>query len=243
MKLNRLSLILAFGLLFSCSETKEASLEDFSTDDDVFASGEALIALAFGLHALETTTTNQKTLLIGVHGSNSRGYEWVYPLQILDKDTNLISFFRWNDKGCPKPSVISLLKILKSKIDANPQIERVVLLGHSYGGLLVTAFAETWDSKLPLEIHSIASPLMGMGGLSSICEYRPPDSLNPGITLHQWRTVQELDGAFKDLDFDPQVAEIKDSSVTRLPETYKGNKLGHNWSISWVADEILGLNH
>jgi hypothetical protein len=66
MKLNRLSLILAFGLLFSCSETKEASLEDFSTDDDVFASGEALIALAFGLHALETTTTNQKTLLIGV---------------------------------------------------------------------------------------------------------------------------------------------------------------------------------
>ena len=180
--------------------------------------------------------------MIGVHGSNSRGYEWVYPLQILDKDTNLISFFRWNDKGCPKPSVISLLKILKSKIDANPQIERVVLLGHSYGGLLVTAFAETWDSKLPLEIHSIASPLLGMGGLSSICEYWPPDSLNTGVTLHQWRTVQELDGAFKDLDFDPQVVEIKDSSVTRLPETYKGNKLGHNWSISWVADEILGLN-
>ena len=42
----------------------------------------------------------------------------------------------------------------------------------------------------------------------------------------------------KDLDYDPQVIEIKDSTVTRLPETYKGNKLGHNWSISWVADEI-----
>ena len=180
--------------------------------------------------------------MIGVHGSNSRGYEWVYPLQALDKDTNLISFFRWNDKGCPNPSVISLLEMIKSKLDANPQFERIVLLGHSYGGLLVTAFAEAWDLKLPLEIHSIASPLMGMRGLSSICEYRPPDSLNKGITLHQWRTVQELDGAFKDLDFDPQVVEIKDSSVTRLPETYKGNKLGHNWSISWVADEIIGLN-
>ena len=123
MKLNRLSLILAFGLLFSCSETKEASLEDFSNNGDVFASGESLISLAFGLHALETTTTNQKTLLIGVHGSNSRGYEWVYPLQVLDKDTNLISFFRWNDKGCPNPSVISLLVMIKSKLDANRQFE------------------------------------------------------------------------------------------------------------------------
>ena len=238
MKLNRLSCILAFGLLFSCSEIKEANLENFSNDGDVFTSGESLISLAFGLHALEATTANQNTLLIGVHGSNSRGYEWVYPLQVLDKDTNLISFFRWNDKGCPNPSVISLLEIIKSKLDSNPQFERVVLLGHSYGGLLVTAFAEAWDLKLPLEIHSIASPLLGMGGLSSICEYWPPDSLNTGVTLHQWRKVQELDGAFKDLDFDPQVVEIKDSSVTRLPETYKGNKLGHNWSISWVADEI-----
>ena len=24
-----------------------------------------------------------------------------------------------------------------------------------------------------------------------------------------------------------------------IPEEYNGNKLGHNWAISWVADEIL----
>ena len=238
MKLNSLSLILAFGLLFSCTEIKEANLKNFSNDDDVFASGESLISLAFGLHALEATTANQKTLLIGVHGSNSRGYEWVYPLQLLDKDTNLISFFRWDDGDCPKPSVISLLEIIKIKIKDNPNLERVILLGHSYGGLLVTAFSETWDLELPLEIHSIASPLKGMGGLSSLCEYQPPDTLSADINLYQWRTIQALDGAFKDLDYDPQVIEIKDSTVTRLPETYKGNKLGHNWSISWVADEI-----
>ena len=46
----------------------------------------------------------------------------------------------------------------------------------------------------------------------------------------------------RDLDYDPQVVQIKDSKIIRLPETYKGNKLGHNWSISWVADEILGIN-
>ena len=27
-------------------------------------------------------------------------------------------------------------------------------------------------------------------------------------------------------------------NVKKLPETYNGRKLGHNWSISWVADEI-----
>ena len=116
MKLNRLSLILALGLLFSCGETKDASLKNFNIDGDVFSSGESLISLSFGLHDLEASTLDQKTLLIGVHGSNSRGYEWVYPLQVLDNDTNLISFFRWNDKGCPGPSVISLLETIKNKM-------------------------------------------------------------------------------------------------------------------------------
>ena len=50
--------------------------------------------------------------------------------------------------------------------------------------------------------------------------------------------IKELDGAFRDLSLDPQEVEIENSRVIRLPETYKGNKLGHNWSISWVADEI-----
>ena len=70
----------------------------------------------------------------------------------------------------------------------------------------------------------------------------PPTSLKDGTKLHQWRTIQAIDGAFKDLNYDPQVVAIEDSSVTRLPETYKGNKLGHNWSISWVADEINRTN-
>jgi hypothetical protein len=27
----------------------------------------------------------------------------------------------------------------------------------------------------------------------------------------------------------------------RLPEVYRGKKLGHNWSLSWVADEMKRL--
>ena len=58
------------------------------------------------------------------------------------------------------------------------------------------------------------------------------------VVLYEWRTQKKLDGVFMALPYDPQIVEIENSNVTRLPEKYKENKLGHNWSISWVVDEI-----
>ena len=234
-KLIPISFILT---LLSCVETIQPSLVTFEAEKDVFESGRSLISLPFDLHDLEEVTIDQNTLLIGVHGSNSRGYEWIYPLQRLNNDGNMVSFFRWDDNACPKPSMSSLLSLIKEKINNNPNLNKVILLGHSYGGLLAVAFAKTWDMDIPLQIHSIAAPLKGMNIIDSMCDYELPDILKNNIELHQWRTIKELDGAFSDLDYDPQVVEILKSKVTRLPETYKGNKLGHNWSISWVADEI-----
>ena len=83
MNLNRIGLVFSLGLLMSCSELKEASLNNFAIDDDVFESGKSLVSLAYGLHNLEEANLDQTTLLIGVHGSNSRGYEWVYPLSLI----------------------------------------------------------------------------------------------------------------------------------------------------------------
>ena len=238
MKLN-CSFILALCLLFSCKESKEIDIREFSSlEGDVFLLGEYLTDLSFGLHDIEISSSAESTLLIGIHGSNSEGYEWVYPLQTLNNDTNVVSFFRWDDSSCPNPSIDTLLNSIKTRLDQSPNLKKVILIGHSYGGLLVTMLSEAWDIDVPLHIHSVAGPLKGMGILSSPCNYQPPSSLGTGISLHQWRTIQELDGAFNDLDYDPQVVDIKNSSVTRLPKTYKGNKLGHNWSISWVADEI-----
>ena len=238
MNFNKITFLILLYLFVSCSEQKVASLNNFSIDDDVFESGKSLISLSYGLHDLEQATSDQQTLLIGVHGSNSRGYEWVYPLAALNKEANLVSFFRWNDDACPGPSITSLYTFIDAKFDENPNLERVVLLGHSYGGLLVAAFIDKWDKEIPLEAHSIAAPLKGMGALNNICDYQIPVSISPDISFYEWRTIKELDGAFRDLDFDPQEVKIENSRVTRLPETYKGNKLGHNWSISWVADEI-----
>ena len=242
MNFNKITFLISLCLFVSCSEQKVASLSNFAGDDDVFKSGKSLMALSYGLHDLEQATLDQKTLLIGVHGSNSRGYEWVYPLSALNKDANLVSFFRWNDDACPGPSITSLNKLIDTKFAENPSLEKVVLLGHSYGGLLVAAFTDKWDKEIPLEAHAIAAPLKGMGALNNVCDYQIPVSISPDTAFYEWRTIKELDGAFRDLDFDPQEVEIENSRVMRLPETYKGNKLGHNWSISWVADELLNLN-
>jgi len=238
---NILYLFMIF-LLVSCSESQEVSLKEFKITGDVFDSGKRLMSLPYGLHTLEENNTMEKTLIIGVHGSNSRGYEWIYPLSSLDNSDKLVAFFRWDDSSCPGPGIQSLSQNLSDLLVEKPNIKKIILLGHSYGGILVTSFMQNWKEKLPLEIHAIAAPLKGMGPVSSMCGYEPPSATQDNTSLHQWRTIKELDGAFRDLDYDPQETMILNSKITRLPETYKGNKLGHNWSISWVADELLGLN-
>ena len=234
--------LLIIFLLVSCSESEEVSLKEFNLIEDVFDSGKRLMSLPYGLHTLEENSPMQNTLIIGVHGSNSRGYEWIYPLSSLDNSDKLVAFFRWDDSSCPGPGIQSLSQNLSDLLVEKPNIKKIILLGHSYGGILVTSFMQNWKEKLPLEIHAIAAPLKGMGPVSSMCGYEPPSATQDNTSLHQWRTIKELDGAFRDLDYDPQETMILNSKITRLPETYKGNKLGHNWSISWVADELLGLN-
>ena len=231
-------LVLGISFLFSCSEVKEISLESFTAEGDVFESGKGLMSLGYGLHPLEEVSQSQKTLLIGVHGSASRGYEWVYPLQILDNPEALTSFFRWNDKNCPGPSYSRLKSSIDSMLATNPSLAEVVIIGHSYGALLVSMFLSEWTNDASLSVHTIAGPLAGIASINSLCSYSPPSSINNNVEFYEWRTIKELDVAFKDLDSDPQVINLPGSNVKRLPETYNGRRLGHNWSISWVAEEI-----
>ena len=109
-------ILLFFTLtLVSCWEIIQPTLDTFQAEKDVFESGKSLIALPFDLHDLEEVTVDQNTLLIGVHGSNSPGYEWIYPLQTLNDENNMVAFFRWDDEACPAPSVSSLLSLIEKK--------------------------------------------------------------------------------------------------------------------------------
>ena len=243
--MNKFLFNLIFLFLFiSCSgdtileDDKQLNLNQLKSIDNVFEAGLKLMAMPNGLHELELIDNKQKTLVISVHGNNSRGYEWIYPLQVINSETNLITFFRWDDNSCVNPSINILNELIQEKLKENKNIQNVILFGHSYGGLLVASFMEEWTGELPIEIHTIAAPLKGLGSLSLICNYKTPVQVPKKSSLFEWRTIKKMDGAFQNLNYYPQNVEIIGSKVTRLPDTYNNNKLGHNWSISWVADNL-----
>ena len=216
----------------------KVKLSDFQDSISVKKSGARLINLPMGMQPLESNLLNANEIIVAVHGGSSEGYEWVYPLKTLDMPTNEVFFYRWPDKGCYKNSGDRLIEELDNLLNANIQIKKVILIGHSYGGILVTHLLNNWENTVMLDAHIIASPLQGNTSLNTLCGYKPEVNLNPMTNLFEWRTQQDLDSAFKDLPKNPQILEISGSFVTVLPETYKGHRLGHNWSISWVADQL-----
>ena len=225
--------------VLSCSSSENYPwLDTLDPGSGHMESGKRLVSLNIGLHPLEIPNGNEEVLLIGVHGSRSQGFEWIYPLQTVDNNNTLTFFYRWNDQTCVSPSANNLVTNISALLNEHSNIELVVLIGHSYGGVLVYSLVESWDLDLPVEIHSVAGPLAGMRNLYSECGFVPPVFITRNVSFFEWRTQQQLDGAFKDLDADPQIIYLNGSTVTQLPDTYRGRRLGHNWSISWVADKL-----
>ena len=123
--------------LISCGETIQPTLDTFEVEKDVFESGKSLISLPFDLHDLEEVSADQNTLLIGVHGSNSRGYEWIYPLQRLNNDGNM-------EVLCENYSKNELHKIgllsTKPKLYVCNVDEKSITKGNNYTELFISKF-------------------------------------------------------------------------------------------------------
>jgi pimeloyl-ACP methyl ester carboxylesterase len=230
---------LLVSILAACGEEPGPYpwLDDLSAEE-ARSSGKRLIDLPEGLHLLERDVGAAKNMFIAIHGYDSGGYEWVYPLKTIDNNETATYFFRWDWNTCADTSAETLTEEIGVLLKQAPGIESVRLVGHSYGGLLVAAIADNWPYDTPVEIHVVASPLAGMRGLNQLCDFEMLTSIDKNVRFFEWRTRKELDGAFKDLDVDPQVIHLTGSTVIRLPETYRGKRLGHNWSISWVADKL-----
>ena len=216
-------------------------LKSLDPDKGYKQSGAQLSGLNMGLQPLEKFTGKENILLVSVHGSKSEGYEWIYPLQALDTEKSATFFYRWDDRKCYLSSAEKLIFYIKEVLKSFPDTERVVIIGHSYGGVLVASLVEGWNHSLSTEIHSVAGPI-GSSFSRGGCYFNPPKDIPDKLTFYQWRTQHHLDSAFNRLKSDPQNLNLIGSKVTRLPETYRGRRLGHNWSISWVADELGPLN-
>ena len=242
--LNFFVLPIFISTLSSSLIKADLSIKDFNLDD-VLNSGRELMELNYGLHHLEDFSSDQSILFVGVHGANSEGYEWIYPFITIDSDANLTSFFRYNDGFCPNSAYLKLHAEIDNILNKNQNIKEVIIMGHSYGAMVVSMFSDKWISNIPMSIHTVAGPLTGSISTSirsslfkNICTYNPPKTLMNNVNFFQWRTIKELDGAFQNLEYDPQIIELHGSKIVRLPETYNNRRLGHNWSLSWVADNI-----
>ena len=222
---------LLFALLVTPLELLSLNLYELDPNKEYLKSGQKLMDLDFGLHDLETNLIG-KEILISIHGRDSRGFEWIYPLQTIDNEVTKTYFFRWDTTKCPQKTIPILMK----EISAMKDIEKITILGHSYGGILSSLLLNEIEA-IETEIHVIAAPL-GSIDIEKYCGYKHPTSKNNNVSYYQWRTIKKLDYAFNSFDYDPQLIDFKESSVVRLPRQYRGKRLGHLWSISWVADNI-----
>ena len=216
---------------------------------NAFALGEDLVAMPFGMQLLEANNAKANELIIGIHGGNSEGYEWIYPLWQLNQEFNQVFFYRWNDKRCANANNANLVNHIDSLLSTYPGLEKIKILSHSYGGThllysldLIEQRIANKNQDLEIEIHFIASLLSPPLLLRLGCQFKTDFKDDYSMDIYNWKTIQEIDGAFRNYRKDPQEVSISSASQTRLPEIYNGRKLGHNWSISWVADQISENN-
>jgi len=222
------------------------NIDEFRKIDDIKAAGELLIDQEFGwVKISDNNTAKSDTAIILVHGYGSTGYEWITPIYKINNREYDIYFYRYNWNLCPD-SVASLLN------DSFPgeiyETSKVIsIFGHSYGGLVVTQLGTIiGETDQQIEIHTIAAPLAGYDRLNQMCgdvstfEWASHYSEdNNAIPHFQWRTQHKQDGAFRELTVDPQKVHIPKSTVIELPATMDGQRLGHNWSITWVINKYL----
>ena len=133
----------------------------FNSDISVKKLGQRLIDLPHGLNSLEPSLAEVQEIFIAVHGGRSEGYEWIHPIKTIDTRQKHMYFYRWPDNGCFQDSAEKLSNQIYDILNQNKSITKVSLMGHSYGGILVSHVLKHWKATTPIEVHGVASPLLG----------------------------------------------------------------------------------
>ena len=240
-----LSLIIV-ELCFS-NDAKSISLSKITHDKNNY--NEYLINRNYGLHIIDGYVQNDSSKgMVLVHGYypenwNTKGFEWVKPLNVLSKSSLPMWFFRYDWNECPSKTAIELKIKLKNLIIRNRSLESLIVIGHSLGGLIVTLLSEQWDSSFPMDIHSVAAGLAKskLDRRYNQCTFSKKNEyiVSKNIKYKQWRTIKNQDGIFKYLNNDPQIVKIVNGKSELLPEKWGGIRVGHNFSIVSVSDFIV----
>ena len=234
------TIIVIFGYQNQKLSSQEIDSNILELGQGIYSSGKYLIDREYGLHPIGLSEDKIDTVFIAVHGYQSRGFEWVYALKKMAASDNKTYFYRWDWNQCPDAASFGLYKEIRKLLTLNSQIEHINIFGHSYGGNIVTGIIHKPDLG-SIEIHSVAGALTPMKRLKKRCpNFIGFEDTQSQYNHFQWRTVKDQDGAFRNLTFDPQLVNIKGSTVINLPPAFEdGKRLGHNWSLKWVFDEYF----
>lgn len=212
-----------------------AELKQAVAADEAESAGGWLMDRPEGLNGLDARQTAAP--LVAVHGFGSEGTEWVAPLARVDAPGT--TWYRWDWKTCPDPGAEKLAAAV-ADVAARPGVERVRIVGHSYGGLVSALVAHRYAGRVPLEVHVVAAPVAGVPRMQALCGALEPGEAGGGpAQVIQWRTVQAQDGAFRELESNPMEAEWVGGEVVQLPAEWRGGRLGHNRSLQWVAERLI----
>jgi len=247
--MKKFSLIITILLLLSCDQDNAytLSINDIPSGEEIKQSGKKLISKPFGLiHIINDETENDSTLIIAVHGYKSEGYEWLHFLNQFSEHYSNVYFYRYDWNNCPNEIGVEFANTIDSLLHEHNDISNIDIFGHSYGGLVITYAAAEIESEKEIRLNTIASPLAGYPRIMDDCNLQYTDenvlqytNWDSNISHHQWRTQKEQDGAYRDMSYDPQEIALYNSTVTELPDSMDGHRLGHNWSVSWVTNYLL----
>ncbi|MCF7808128.1 MAG: alpha/beta hydrolase [Candidatus Marinimicrobia bacterium] len=218
------------------------NLDHLAEGSEIKVSGLQLMEQPLGLVELTTDAgRNDSVLIVAVHGYQSSGYEWITGLKHLGAHYGSLYFYRYDWNRCPESIAEELASLILNEKQTAPY-KRVILFGHSYGGVVV-AQAASQIGAVRADVHVIAAPLAGFQGLTDNCDELQYDEWSKSVNVLQHRTVKAQDGAFRELEDDPQEIDLPFHEVYTLPPTMDGHRLGHNWSVTWVLDQHVGRAH
>jgi len=240
-----LFIVLLVGVCFG-HDQKTILLSKLSTNKSNY--DEYLINRSVGIHKIKGFDYIDSTIgIILVHGYypekwDTKGFEWVEPILNLSKSGVPIWFYRYDWNECPLTIHDSMLKKLKTLIKLNEDLKSVVIIGHSFGGLITTLLSESWDGEFPIKTHAIATGLARINDNLNHKDCRNPKkdkyTIAPNVKYIQWQTIKHQDGIFKHLKQDPQKVEIINGKRILLPKDYNGIRVGHNSSLLFVIDKF-----
>ena len=249
--LNNSFRLTLFLLLLSGLDAKK-DLNNFSLQNAVFNKkkyNEYIINRPNGFHAVTGFVENDSSVgLILVHGFypsdwRNKGIEWVEPIKNFSKAGVPMWFYRYDWDQCPSITALQMSSDIATLLENNNHLESLIIIGHSFGGLIVTLVSESWDNSFPIDAHVIASGLakskFDRNYLNCVNPKKSIYFISKNVDFRQWRTIKSQDGIFKRLKNDPQVVKLINGETTLLPKKWKSKRVGHNFSILVASDIIL----